>query len=163
MVFGFWSLGVFERDFLIFTGTDISKLKIKNFQKPKTKNQKPLMQNLDKIRTPVFDLSVESPKSFGDVGRLFRRFAPFVFKTFTAGLILLMFQLFLVGAADRIGISPKWSVIGSGLIFAFVFGGLAVWGGVGQKAFARDFRSPENAEPVCKILMIRRKRPEENL
>ncbi len=122
------------------------------------------MQNLDKIQIPAFDISATRPKSFGDAKKMFWRFLPFAVGTGLAGLVLLIFQAVFVGTADRFGISPKWSVIFSSISFAAVFGGLAILGGLKQKAAVVKFPEEKQiTESICKILMIRRKEVEEKL
>jgi hypothetical protein len=118
------------------------------------------MQTSDKIRTPI--LAAERPDAFGEIKSSARRFLPFISKISLTGSVLLALQAVLVGAADRLGVSPKWSIILSGLFFAAVCGGLAVCGGVTEKTAV--FAEPaETAEPVCKILMSRRREKEKNL
>ncbi len=118
------------------------------------------MQSLDKIRPADFNFPATRRKSFEQIKTMFRRFIPYVLKTILSGVILSGFHIFLVGAADRFGISPKWSVIVSGLFLSAICGGLAICGTAKANIAVNEFSHDQNAEPLCKILMMRRKRTE---
>ncbi len=116
------------------------------------------MQNFDKIFPPLTVVSGNLPKSFKKVKDLFWQALPPAFKMVSAGLILLIFQVILVGSSDRLlGISPKLSLIFSSLLFALIFGGLAIIGGLKLKTAAEVSENNLIAKPICKLLIIRRK------
>ncbi len=72
------------------------------------------------------------------------------------GFALLMLQVFLIGAFDRLGISPKISLLASSLSFAAVFAGLAIFGGLQKKEFSEVLETNAKTQPICKILIIKR-------
>lgn len=124
------------------------------------------MQNLAKISRPFADLTDSRRKFFSDVIGFALFVLPFVLNIFLTVSVLLLVEIFVVGAADRLGVSPKWSVLLTSLFYAVVFAGLTFLGGLKEKNITEDspaFEVSKTSEPVCKILTIRRKEQTERI
>lgn len=119
------------------------------------------MQNLDKIKPIIFEVSANRWKFFGDTKEFVFQAFPKIFGLFAVGAVLLILQILFIGTADRFGFSPKWSVLFSSLFLAFAFGGLAILGGIVKEKNAVEnspfLKIKDSDEPVCKILTIHRK------
>lgn len=72
-----------------------------------------------------------------------------------AAVVLLSLQIFAVGFFDRLGVSPKISILVSCLFYAFVFSGLAIYGGVKSRVIVIASGANFNL-PICKRLIIRK-------
>ena len=116
------------------------------------------MQNADKIFPPRFDVLDNRRKSLIQAKAMFFKALPTIFKTGPVGCVLLILQVFLVGGFDRLGVSPKVSLLVSSLFFAAFFGGLAIIGGIKRNVSAVGFVANFKTRPICKMLIIRRKK-----
>ena len=74
--------------------------------------------------------------------------------------VWLILQVFVVGFFDRLGVSPKISLIGSSLFYGGIFATLAIIGGLKRNEIATAVKANFNAQPICKMLIIKRKTQE---
>lgn len=76
--------------------------------------------------------------------------------------LLIVMQTALIGTADRLGVSPKWSILGTSFLYALGLGALAVLGGRGLHGFRFGIRRKQ-CGPICKILIIKQLGEDERL
>jgi hypothetical protein len=77
-----------------------------------------------------------------------------------AGVALLVLQVIIIGISDRFGISPKISLILSSLFYSFVFAAIAIVGGLKIREIREFANAQIQLQPICKILIIKRKNQE---
>lgn len=119
------------------------------------------MLNFDKIYVPLpSDVSLFE-KFFSLLKTRLAKVFSFCLWFLSIVLFLLLGQALVVGVADRMGISLKFSLIFSSLFYVSVFSGLALlgtWPPKQTKVTGKaKFFSDAGAEPVCKILIIKQK------
>lgn len=123
------------------------------------------MENHEKIYSAKISLAVDWT-NFGNLAKdLFSRILPLAKTLSLVGLsvfFFLIFQVVLVGVFDRLGVSPKVSLLVSCLFYVVTFAGLAIVGGLKSKTGAETFEANFNARPICKTLIIKRKNQEIN-
>lgn len=83
-----------------------------------------------------------------------------VFWVGAATVILLIFQVLIIGVSDRLGISPKVSLLVSSLVYAAFLTGLVIIGGLKSKAVREVVILHLGSRSVCKILIIKKKKQE---
>ena len=123
------------------------------------------MENRDKIYPAKISLSVDW-ENFGNLAKtFFFSLLPLAGTLLPVGLSVFFFlilQVFFVGVFDRLGISPKISLLISSLFYVAAFAGLAIVGGWRRKARVETVAASFtfNARPICKMLIIKRKTQE---
>lgn len=115
------------------------------------------MQNFDKINPPFFLTFVNRPQALKSAKTFIRQICPVIFKFVPVSLVLLFFQAFLIGVADRLGISPKLGFLWTSLFYVCVFSGLALFGSSRRNEVVENPELEFLNEPVCKILTIKSK------
>ena len=121
------------------------------------------METLNKIYLPKINRPVDWKTLLNSAKRFVFNILPFGKKVFwfsSAAVILLILQVLIIGVSDRLGISPKVSLLVSSLIYAAVFAGLAIIGGLKSKVVREVVISHLGSQPVCKILIIKKKKQE---
>ena len=122
------------------------------------------MQNFDEIYPMPIDNLVNRLKSFKRAKAILLKVLPTIIKTIIVGLILLILQIFLIGVADRfLSMSPKVSFLLSSLFYVFAFIGLALVGSLKEKQDIETVKAQILNEPICKMLIIKRKKQEINI
>lgn len=115
-----------------------------------------------KLLTTAFVMPNRLDNLWAKVKTISFEYGQIVFGVLGVLVILFCCQILAIAVADRIGISPKISVLVSSSIYILVLLGLAIYARlqtdektgvlIQQKEIAV---SPD--EPICKILMIRKK------
>lgn len=122
------------------------------------------MENLNKIYPTKISHLADGDTLFDFVKTIFYKLLPLAKPVFWIGLsgaLLLILQIGLVGVFDRWGVSPKISLIGSSLFYVIGFAGLALLaGGLKKNEISKDAGAEVRALPICKRLIIKRKKQE---
>ncbi len=121
------------------------------------------MENRDKIYPARISLSVDWENSGNLAKEFFFHLLPLAGTLLLVGLTtfgFLILQVFLIGVFDRLGISPKLSLLVSSLFYVVSFAGLAIVGGLKKKECAETVATNFNVRPICKMLIIKRKSQE---
>lgn len=113
------------------------------------------MQNFDKTYPPLFVAEVNRPVSLKQAKTFFWQALPVIFNVVSVGFVLLILQAFLIGVADRFGVSPKVGFLSSSVFFAGVFLVLAAGGSLKRHEAFENTEFVSTKEPVCKILIIK--------
>lgn len=121
------------------------------------------MEILQKNHLPKINRPVEWRNLFKSANEFFCKVLPFGKIIFWCGLTavcLLIFQVLIIGVFDRLGVSPKVCLIVSSLIYTAVFAGLAIVGGWKNKVTREVVITHLGSQPICKILIIKKKKQE---
>lgn len=124
------------------------------------------MEILNKMYLPKIDHPVEWKTLRNSAKGLIFNVFPLGIKVFWVGMtaiILLSLQVLIIGIADRLGISPKVSLIVSSLIYTTLLAGLAVIGGLKSKTVRKVVVNHYASQPICKMLIIKKKKQEVQL
>lgn len=119
------------------------------------------MGNYDKIYTAKINRPIVSENFAASAKSLVFKLLPPSKPVVFIGLsvvVLSVLQILSIGILDRWGVSPKISLIGSSLFYAFVFASLAIVGGIKRKEKAKVVKKRLETQPICKMLIISREK-----
>jgi hypothetical protein len=118
------------------------------------------MENTDKIYSAKHSLAGECEKFVNLAKTFFLQILPLAKILFLFGLtgfILLVLQISVIGIFDRLGVSPKITLLISSLIYAVGFAVFALIGGLKNSISTKSVETNFINRPICKILFIKRK------